>query len=144
MVNFATYSQMTQENWSSKNQYLGKLDGRYMYNGCCFCNFPTNWNRQLLKPSFKLQPLQVPTHFSAVFTANPMKTYPRSLSISSPSTRSYIPTTEGCEPYCSATTEGCEPYCSATTEPVGIPVRAMLPPPASLCSTPLVTACNSS
>ena len=144
MVNFATYSQMTQENWSSKNQYLGKLDGRYMYNGCCFCNFPTNWNRQLLKPSFKLQPLQVPTHFSAVFTANPMKTYPRSLSISSPSTRSYIPTTEGCEPYCSATTEGCEPYCSATTAPVGIPVRAMLPPPASLCSTPLVTACNSS
>lgn len=133
MVNFATYSQMTQENWSSKNQYLGKLDGRYMYNGCCFCNFPTNWNRQLLKPSFKLQPLQVPTHFSAVFTANPMKTYPRSLSISSPSTRSYIPTTEGCEP-----------YCSATTAPVGIPVRAMLPPPASLCSTPLVTACNSS
>ena len=144
MVNFATYSQMTQENWSSKNQYLGKLDGRYMYNGCCFCNFPTNWNRQLLKPSFKLQPLQVPTHFSAVFTANPMKTYPRSLSISSPSTRSYIPTTEGCEPYCSATTEGCEPYCSATTAPVGIPVRVMLPPPASLCSTPLVTACNSS
>ena len=40
--NSATYSQMTQENWSSQNQYLGKLDGRYMYNAYCFCNFPTN------------------------------------------------------------------------------------------------------
>ena len=133
MVNSATYSQMTQENWSSQNQYLGKLDGRYMYNACCFCNFPTNWNRQLLKPSFKLQPLQVPTHFSAVFTANPVKTHPHSLSTSSPSTHSYIPTTEGSEP-----------YSPVTTAPVGIPVRTMLPPPASLCSTSFVTACNSS
>ena len=40
--NSATYSQMTQENWSSQNQYLGKLDERYMYNAYCFCNFPTN------------------------------------------------------------------------------------------------------